>query len=144
MSLLNSDNPFVGLRPFESNESLLFFGRQDQTLELLQRLHQHHFVAVVGSSGSGKSSLIRAGLIPSLKGGYLVDDRDKWVITVMKPGAQSFIQSCRRDTESVGIRGRSTGCKRLADNNKRRWIGCNFEYYSNPMEREKYQLFFVG
>src|SRR6266498_2050986 len=86
MSLHDSSNPFVGLRPFESDESLLFFGRQEQTLELLQRLHQHHFVAVVGSSGSGKSSLIRAGLIPSLKGGYLVDDRDRWMITIMKPG----------------------------------------------------------
>src|SRR4030095_8536135 len=86
MNLQKNTNPFVGLRPFESDESLLFFGRQEQTLELLQRLHQHHFVAVVGSSGSGKSSLIRAGLIPSLKGGYLVDDRDRWMITIMKPG----------------------------------------------------------
>src|SRR5215218_3172885 len=79
-------NPFVGLRPFESDESLLFFGRQEQTLELLQRLHQHHFVAVVGGSGSGKSSLVRAGLIPRLKAGYLVNDNDRWVIAVMKPG----------------------------------------------------------
>ncbi len=86
MNAIHSSNPFVGLRPFESNESLLFFGRQDQTLELLQRLHQHHFVAVVGSSGSGKSSLIRAGLVPALKAGYLVNDRDRWAIAVMKPG----------------------------------------------------------
>ena len=66
MSLTQTSNPFVGLRPFESDESLLFFGRQQQTLELLQRLHENHFVAVVGSSGSGKSSLIRAGLIPAV------------------------------------------------------------------------------
>jgi excinuclease UvrABC ATPase subunit len=66
LSSQNFPNPFVGLRPFENDESLLFFGRQAQTLELLQRLHNHHFVAVVGSSGSGKSSLIRAGLIPAL------------------------------------------------------------------------------
>ena len=79
-------NPFVGLRPFESDESLLFFGMQDLTLELLQRLHKHHFVAVVGGSGCGKSSLIRAGLIPSLIAGYLVDDCDRWAISVMKPG----------------------------------------------------------
>jgi hypothetical protein len=43
-------------------------------------------VAVVGGSGSGKSSLIRAGLIPSLKAGFLVDNRDRWTITIMKPG----------------------------------------------------------
>ena len=81
-----STNPFVGIRPFESSESLLFFGRQDQTMELLQRLHQYHFVAVTGGSGSGKSSLIKAGLIPSLKAGYLVNDRDRWMIASMKPG----------------------------------------------------------
>ncbi|TDH24193.1 WD40 repeat domain-containing protein [Segetibacter sp. 3557_3] len=79
-------NPFVGLRAFESDESLLFFGRQEQTRDLLQRLHDHHFVAVIGSSGSGKSSIIKAGLIPALKGGYLVNDRDRWMITTMKPG----------------------------------------------------------
>ena len=79
-------NPFVGIRPFESDESLLFFGRQEQTMELLQRLHQFHFVAVTGGSGSGKSSLVRAGLIPGLKAGYLVNDRDRWRIAIMKPG----------------------------------------------------------
>ena len=79
-------NPYVGLRPFESDESLYFFGRQGQIIELLERLYHHHFVAVVGSSGSGKSSLIRAGLVPRLKGGFLVQDRNQWITAVMKPG----------------------------------------------------------
>jgi energy-coupling factor transporter ATP-binding protein EcfA2 len=82
----DSTNPYVGLRPFDVDESFLFFGRTKQTLELLQRLHQHHFVAVVGNSGCGKSSLLRAGLIPDLKAGYLVEEGDFWVITIMKPG----------------------------------------------------------
>lgn len=82
----STGNPFVGLRPFESEESLLFFGRQQQAMDLLQRLHKHHFVAVTGSSGSGKSSLIKAGLIPRLKAGFLVDDKDRWVIASAKPG----------------------------------------------------------
>jgi WD40 repeat protein len=82
----SDSNPFVGLRPFESDESLLFFGRQQQTVELLQRLHKFHFVALIGSSGSGKSSLIRAGLIPFLRAGYLVKNRDRWIIAMMKPG----------------------------------------------------------
>src|SRR6266540_1927350 len=110
MSLHDSSNPFVGLRPFESDESLLFFGRQEQTLELLQRLHQHHFVAVVGSSGSGKSSLIRAGLIPSLKAGYLVDDRDRWMITIMKPGqsplynlAETILNQLKPGTDTSSV-----------------------------------------
>lgn len=84
-------NPFVGLRPFKTEESLLFFGRNEQTLDLLQRLHQHHFVAMVGGSGCGKSSLMRAGLIPSLLAGYLVNDRDHWAITTMKPGKSPLV-----------------------------------------------------
>lgn len=79
-------NPYVGLRPFEVEESLLFFGRNEQTSELLQRLHKNHFVAVVGSSGSGKSSLLKSGLIPALKGGFLVEGSDHWMIAMMKPG----------------------------------------------------------
>jgi WD40 repeat protein len=86
MSLDFSDNPFVGLRPFETSESLLFFGRQTQTMEILQRLHQYHFVSIIGSSGSGKSSLIKAGVIPRLKAGYLVRVNDHWIIATMKPG----------------------------------------------------------
>jgi tetratricopeptide (TPR) repeat protein len=84
-------NPYVGLRPFDESESLLFFGRREQTIELLQRLHTHHFIAVVGSSGCGKSSLIRAGLIPKLKAGLLVEDRDQWHIATMKPGATPLL-----------------------------------------------------
>ena len=79
-------NPFVGLRPFEAEESLLFFGRGAQTRELMQQLHASRFLAVVGGSGCGKSSLIRAGLIPKLHGGFLVEDRDVWLVARMKPG----------------------------------------------------------
>src|SRR5215510_1406942 len=79
-------HPFVGLRPFNSDEALLFFGRGEQTIDLLQQLHRTHFVAIVGSSGCGKSSLVRAGLIPKLKAGFLAEDRDQWLVAVMKPG----------------------------------------------------------
>ncbi|MCP3957955.1 MAG: hypothetical protein GY719_08895 [bacterium] len=79
-------SPFVGLRPFESHESFLFFGRDEQTVALLQQLHHHGFVAVVGSSGSGKSSLVRAGLIPKLRGGFLAGERERWHVAIMKPG----------------------------------------------------------
>src|ERR1041384_123889 len=82
------ESPFVGLRPFEIHEGLLFFGRREQTTELLQLLHGTRFLAVVGSSGCGKSSLIKAGLIPKLKAGFLVGDRDSWRIATMKPGDQ--------------------------------------------------------
>lgn len=78
--------PFVGLRPFEADDSHLFFGRREQLEELLQRLHDHRLVAVVGSSGCGKSSLVRAGLVPALKAGFLVRSRAAWRVLVIKPG----------------------------------------------------------
>src|SRR5256714_13787907 len=64
-------NPFPGLRPFESNEDHLFFGRDGQSDELLRRLRRSRFLAVLGTSGSGKSSLVRAGMLPSLFGGFV-------------------------------------------------------------------------
>ena len=48
-------NPFPGLRPFWTHEKHLFFGREAQTAEMLQRLRQVRFLAAVGPSGSGKS-----------------------------------------------------------------------------------------
>jgi energy-coupling factor transporter ATP-binding protein EcfA2 len=80
------ENPFVGLRPFESKDSLYYFGRKEQTRALLKQLNSNRFVAVVGSSGCGKSSLVRAGLIPNLEAGFLVQDRDLWEIATSKPG----------------------------------------------------------
>ena len=65
-------NPFPGLRPFTQEEDYLFFGREEQTLELLQRLGSNRFVAVVGTSGSGKSSLVRCGLLSELLGGRML------------------------------------------------------------------------
>ena len=64
-------NPFPGLRPFETEEYRLFFGREGQSDALISRLQQSHFLAVVGTSGSGKSSLVRAGLLPAIRGGMM-------------------------------------------------------------------------
>lgn len=79
-------NPFVGLRPFFDEDAFYFFGRGEQTSDLLQLLHEHRFVPVLGSSGSGKSSLVRAGLIPMLQGGFLVSDHDGWRMAKCRPG----------------------------------------------------------
>jgi hypothetical protein len=79
-------NPFPGLRPFETEEYRLFFGREGQSDELLARLQRTRFLAVVGTSGSGKSSLIRAGLMPALRGGLMAGAGSGWRIAVMRPG----------------------------------------------------------
>src|ERR1051325_4173970 len=76
LPLMNTDtrtlNPFPGLRAFREDEDYLFFGREDQTIELLSRLGSQRFVAVVGTSGSGKSSLVRCGLLSQLQGGKML------------------------------------------------------------------------
>jgi WD40 repeat protein len=79
-------NPFPGLRPFLSHEKHLFFGRERQVAELVERLSSSRFLAVVGTSGSGKSSLVRAGLLPELHGGNLVSAGSRWEVIVMRPG----------------------------------------------------------
>ncbi len=79
-------HPFPGLRPFEEDEHDLFFGREGQSEEILAGLRQHRFVAVVGASGSGKSSLVRAGLLPYLHGGFLAGAGSHWRIAIFRPG----------------------------------------------------------
>src|SRR4051794_35221420 len=84
------ENPYPGLRPFEAEEAHLFFGRDQQVTELLRRLESHRFVAVVGVSGSGKSSLVRAGLIPALERGHLLETGWQWRVAVTSPSGAPF------------------------------------------------------
>ncbi|MDA3954347.1 MAG: hypothetical protein PF485_11935 [Bacteroidales bacterium] len=79
-------NPFPGLRPFKVEESHLFFGREGQSEEILKKLSDEKFVAVIGASGSGKSSLIYCGLVPTLYGGFIGEAKSKWNIIAARPG----------------------------------------------------------
>ena len=79
-------NPFPGLRPFEPDEDYLFFGREKQVDELLRRLRTTRFLALLGTSGSGKSSLVRSGLIPSLYGGGMTRAGSSWRVAILRPG----------------------------------------------------------
>lgn len=79
-------NPFPGLRPFEFEESHLFFGRDGQSEQLISKLGRTRFLAVVGTSGSGKSSLVRAGFLPTLLGGFMASAGSGWRIAIMRPG----------------------------------------------------------
>src|SRR2546429_8375705 len=82
----NLFNPFPGLRPFQMEEEYLFFGRETQRKELVTLLREHRFVAVLGASGSGKSSLVRAGLLPALFGGVMTKAGSHWNIAIFRPG----------------------------------------------------------
>ena len=80
-----STNPFPGLRPFKFHEHELFFGREEQYEQMVGKLSEARFLAVVGTSGSGKSSLVRAGLLPALYGGQMMSAGSNWRIAVFRP-----------------------------------------------------------
>jgi WD40 repeat protein/serine/threonine protein kinase len=86
-------NPYKGLRAFQESDANDFFGRESLTKKLLERLDEDHplyrFLAVVGPSGSGKSSVVKAGVIPALKKGGL-QNSENWFIVEMVPGISPF------------------------------------------------------
>ncbi len=84
--MMTPETPYPGLRAFETREGYLFYGREQQTQQLLDRLANRRFLAVVGSSGSGKSSLVRAGLVPALQRGFLTAATSLWRVAIMRPG----------------------------------------------------------
>ena len=101
-------NPFPGIRSFETEESHLFFGRESQIENIVTVLTDTHFLAIIGSSGSGKSSLIRAGVIPAILKREINYQRN-WDITVFKPGdnptlsfAEEYTQTYNKKATSLG------------------------------------------
>ena len=90
-----TENPFPGLRPFRQDESHLFFGRDGQADAILMRLKQEHFVAIVGVSGCGKSSLLNAGVFPGLHGGLLATGQREWRVARLQPRDEPLQQLAR-------------------------------------------------
>ena len=80
-------NPFPGLRPFGVEETYLFFGREGQSDDALVKLSKSRFLAILGASGSGKSSFMYCGLIPSLQGGMMTAAGSNWQTMVSRPGS---------------------------------------------------------
>jgi WD40 repeat protein/class 3 adenylate cyclase len=78
-------SPFKGLASFEPSDADLFFGRERLVADLVARLAGASLLGVVGPSGSGKSSAVRAGLIPALVSGVLPGS-DDWAIALLRPG----------------------------------------------------------
>jgi WD40 repeat protein/energy-coupling factor transporter ATP-binding protein EcfA2 len=78
--------PYRGLQTFDEEHAEFFFGRDADVQRLLEKLKTTRFLTVIGPSGSGKSSLVRAGVIPALKRGVLPDS-DTWQFRIFTPGA---------------------------------------------------------
>ena len=95
---LDVPNPYKGLRAFQEGDVLDFFGRESLTGQLLKRLtdpkSRSRFLAVVGPSGSGKSSVVKAGLIPAIRKGA-VPGSEGWFIVEMLPGEHPLEELAR-------------------------------------------------
>ncbi|WP_416958202.1 XRE family transcriptional regulator [Streptomyces sp. Agncl-13] len=87
--------PYTGLRPFREQDAEWFFGREQLVEELAERLERQRFVMVIGASGSGKSSLLRAGLLPRL--------RDAATVVVLTPGPRPVEECAVRLGALAGI-----------------------------------------
>ncbi len=88
-------NPYKGLRPFLEPDAPDFFGREQLVRRLLHRLADDgegaRLLALVGPSGSGKSSVVRAGLVPALRVGGLTGS-ERWLIAETTPGSDPFAE----------------------------------------------------
>ena len=91
-TLVDTPNPFKGLRPFGEDDASSFFGRERLVADVVHRLSSGtRLLALVGPSGSGKSSAVKAGVIPALrKGGPGGDER--WMVAQMVPGSHPFAE----------------------------------------------------
>jgi WD40 repeat protein/DNA-binding winged helix-turn-helix (wHTH) protein len=89
----NQHSPFRSLQAFEPEDAWLFFGRETETQDLLGRLQDFPVLGIVGNSGCGKSSLVRAGLIPALEAGLFCHQGgpiESWRVAVFRPSAAPF------------------------------------------------------
>ncbi|SDH40557.1 WD domain-containing protein, G-beta repeat-containing protein [Sinosporangium album] len=105
--------PYPGLDAFREDEAAVFFGRDPQAAEVVRRLHEtaerpyERFVPVVGSSGSGKSSLIQAGVVPRLR-------KRRWaVLPVMTPGTNPLGALARSLAEGADLDSSAQALRRL-------------------------------
>ncbi|MFB2833298.1 caspase family protein [Floridanema evergladense] len=79
--------PYKGLQAFSEEDVQFFYGRENLTQQLINELNHCSFLAVIGASGSGKSSIVHAGLIPQFRQGKQLPGSEQWWIKSLRPGA---------------------------------------------------------
>ncbi len=95
--------PYIGLRYFEERDAHLFYGRDEHVTELLAKVAQNRFVAVMGSSGCGKSSLVRAGLLPELRSGMIPKAGPRWKVVEFRPGNAPLRELAEAIRSELGV-----------------------------------------
>ena len=91
--------PYMGLRAFEHADAALFFGRETQVQQVLTRLRETRFTAVVGASGSGKSSFVQAGLVASLLAPVAGDSEA--TVGLLTPGADPLAALAKAVSDAI-------------------------------------------
>ena len=76
--------PYRGLLPFREQDAIFYFGRDNVVDQLVRLVNTESFATIIGSSGSGKSSVLHAGLLPRLRA------KDKWWIVALRPKDRPF------------------------------------------------------
>ena len=102
-----SARPYMGLRPYDQRSTRFFFGRDAEVLEVGQRLGKVHtghrrWVHVSGPSGVGKSSIVRAGLVPAVRRGVVARAPADWVVSALRPGRRPIHRLAEVLTRSLG------------------------------------------
>jgi hypothetical protein len=95
--------PYPGMSPFREDDSARFYGREKEVEQILHRLRLHPFLAVIGPSGSGKSSVVHAGVVPALRRSGLFGDGD-WSIRSVRLGnapVEALAAALSRDPEEA-------------------------------------------
>lgn len=108
--------PYRGLQYFDCTEedAKYFYGRQTVTDQLIEKVRQSNFLAVLGASGSGKSSVVRAGLLYQLQQGRKLSGSDTWQLRIFRPGehplqslAQAFLDGELSDIQRASQLGQA-------------------------------------
>ena len=142
-------NPFPGLRSFEEDENILFFGREKQVDDLIRKLRKNRFLGVIGTSGSGKSSLVKSGLLPSLYGGFMAGAGSNWRTVTFRPGinpignlAKALNKSGDGILDKIGVE--SVEYSDLIETTLRRSNQGLVEYYKqNTIDKNEYLLILI-
>lgn len=105
-----SGSPYLGLDPFSRDDAELFFGRQAEVSQAasrlggLDRVHRR-WLSVEGPSGVGKSSFVRAGVVPALERGFAAGTPARWRVATMRPGARPTQQLAAALHEALELEG---------------------------------------
>jgi WD40 repeat protein len=109
--------PYRGLESFDAEHTAFFYGREGDTVRVLEKLRASRFVAVIGASGSGKSSLVRAGVVPALAQGALPGS-DAWLRRIFTPGARPLSMLAAQLARVFGEESMALTLDRLGDDER--------------------------